>query len=83
MLNSRLLVQRGYGKLFDETFSSASVGYKKPQEEFYEYVIARIPFEKKDVLYWDDDPKHIEVAEKLGMPSNLYTTVDDFRATVK
>ncbi len=78
-----LLQARGLGRLFDATFSSASVGFKKPQKEFYDYLFAHIPHKREGVLYWDDDPEHIAVTEQLGIPSRLYTTFDDFSATVK
>ena len=77
-----LLETRGLVKLFDSTFSSSIVGYKKPQKEFYEYMLAHIPERKENVLYWDDDAEHIAISEGFGMPSRLYTTFDDFVATM-
>lgn len=77
-----LMNVRGLGVLFDRVFSSSSVGAKKPQKEFYEYIFERIPETKEQTLYWDDDAEHVSKAREQGIRANLYTTFEDFSAAM-
>lgn len=74
----------GFTREFDEIFSSAYIGYKKPQSEFFEYVLKSLPanLEKNEVSYWDDDEKHVEAAQQFGFQANFYTNLEDFREKV-
>ncbi|MFA7309911.1 MAG: HAD-IA family hydrolase, partial [Candidatus Paceibacterota bacterium] len=77
-----LMNTRGLGKLFDQIFASCFVGAKKPEERFYDHVFEHIAQPKLKTLYWDDDEKHIEAATRLGIPSMLYTSFDEFSSTM-
>ena len=61
----------GYNTAFDKVFSSAYTGHKKPSSEFFDEIMAYFKardtsIDKKDVLFWDDDPENIEGAEIYG-----------------
>jgi putative hydrolase of the HAD superfamily len=77
-----LMIDRGLGEMFDAVFASYGIGAKKPEKEFYDYIFSHIPESRETVLYWDDDAGHIGVAETLGIPSRLFTTVADFRSAL-
>lgn len=70
----------GFGDLFDEVFSSADIGLKKPQQEFFEYIYKKINngFTKEEILFCDDEPKHIEEAERFGFKGHTYKKFEDF-----
>jgi FMN phosphatase YigB (HAD superfamily) len=48
----------GFEALFDHVFSSADIGYKKPERKFYEFVLHKIKNEYTiypcEVLFFDD-----------------------------
>jgi len=68
--------------MVDGIFSSAYLGVKKPQREFWEAVLSKIqPATKEDVLVWDDDEENVASAKEFGFPAELYRGFDGFVAT--
>jgi len=50
--------KRGLGEWFDKIFSSAYIGYKKPDPEFFQSILDESGvIEKINITYWDDDEK--------------------------
>jgi len=74
----------GLKKYFDGTFSSAELGFMKPQQEFwasiYEYLGEP---NKSEVLVWDDDEKNVTSAKSFGFRSELYSDVDSYEKRIK
>jgi len=66
--------------LFDHVFSSAEIGFKKPQKEFYEEVLKELKekygIDVDEVLFFDDSQGHIDEARKLGIDARLYEGVE-------
>ena len=54
-------------KEYDYVFLSFELGVKKPNKEIYKYVIDKVPFEKENILFLDDDIKNINAAIMEGM----------------
>lgn len=54
-------------KEYDYVFLSFELGIKKPNKEIYKYVIDKVPFEKENILFLDDDIKNINAAIMEGM----------------
>lgn len=75
--------QMGLGSLFDEIFSSAYIGFCKPQKEFFLYVINTVKIKSEETLYFDDDEKNIESAQNMGIHSYLYKDFSDFEKALK
>lgn len=73
----------GFGELFDGIFSSAEVRNKKPEPDYYEFVLqvlqAQHGIEKNDIIYIDDTASHVEGAKAVGIKSYLYTEFDAFK----
>lgn len=71
----------GFRHEFDDIFSSAYIGFKKPQYEFFEAVMEELPkgTAKHEVLFWDDDEKHVAGAKQFGLLAELYTGFEDFK----
>jgi len=61
---------------FDEFFSSADLGCKKPEELYYKKVFTsiggKLPVKKKEIFFIDDDAKNIEGAANFGFQTFLY-----------
>ncbi len=68
-----------FSEYFDSVFCSCEIGYKKPQEEFYEYILSSLNVsDPNKVLYFDDAPESIESAASLGIRAYLYHSIEDF-----
>lgn len=74
-----LLNEMGLGQLFTKAFISASVGYKKPQPEFFKHILSELKRDAREVLYWDDSKSAIETAKNLAIKAELYTNFDAFK----
>lgn len=74
--------EMGFKEIFDDFFSSADIGSKKPEIKFYEDVLniisERDGLQKEDILFIDDSRENIEAAAKFGIKSWLYSDFDDF-----
>ena len=70
----------GFEGLFDYVFSSAEIGFKKPQKEFYEKVLKELKkkygIETDEIIFFDDSQGHINEAKKLGIDGRLYKGVE-------
>ena len=79
-----LLDKVGLKNFFDGVFSSAQIGYKKPQQEFWSVVYKQIGVpEKSEVVVWDDDQENIESAKNFGFVSEFYSDFDSYESRMK
>lgn len=74
--------EMGFKKVFDHIFSSAEIGYKKPEREFYEFIFNWInktkSVAKEEIFYIDDSQEAINAANTYGINSRFYANFDDF-----
>jgi FMN phosphatase YigB (HAD superfamily) len=63
--------------VFDRFVLSYEVGERKPHPKIYRAAIEAAGFSPEEVLYTDDRADLIEEAERLGIPSLLFTGVAD------
>jgi putative hydrolase of the HAD superfamily len=69
---------------FDGVYASAHLGYKKPDQQFFEKVLENIPnIPKNEILFWDDRPTNIEAGKIFGVNAELYTTFENLREKMK
>ena len=67
------------GKRFDGIFSSAHIGYMKSDPAFFENVLQQLSgIQAHEVLFWDDSPDNIAMAQQVGLQAEVYTTFADF-----
>ncbi len=70
----------GLKNFFDDLFSSAKLGYAKPQHEFWSAIDSSLKQPKRsDVLVWDDEETHVTAARTFGFSAELYTDFDSFK----
>jgi len=62
---------------FDEIYDSAKVGYKKPDPNFYNFILGQINCNAQEVLYFDDTLSLINESSKLGIKSIHYKSLND------
>ncbi|MEK7574668.1 MAG: HAD-IA family hydrolase [Patescibacteria group bacterium] len=68
----------GLAKLFDGIISSNIVGFKKPQREYFEYILKVTGCGPEEILFWDDRPVNIEQAFEFGFHAHLYENFEKF-----
>src|SRR3989344_1241448 len=79
-----MLDKMGFAYAFDKTYSSAHLGHKKPNREFFEKIAKDFKnIKKEEILFWDDDAKNIEGAKDFGINAELYISVEDFKQKMK
>ena len=78
--------EMGFGKIFDGIFSSSDIGFKKPQKEFYEYILKNLKdkhgFNAAEIMFFDDEQKNIDGAKKLGIDAYFYKSFKDFEKVI-
>ena len=72
------LIHRGLGSSFDEIFSSAFLGCKKPDPEFFRKIAGLIGESQDSILFCDDDEENLSEAEKSGFMTYRYTDFETF-----
>ncbi len=72
--------EMGLGKVFDFIISSSDIGFKKPQKEFFDEIIKKLPnIKKEEVLFFDDRVEHIKAAKEYGFNAKQYTNIKDLQ----
>jgi HAD superfamily hydrolase (TIGR01509 family) len=78
----KLLTDHDLSGLFDEIIISSEVGVSKPSKEIFAIALERLVVTPKDALFIDDNSSHTTAAEKLGIPSIQFTSVDQLAAAL-
>ncbi len=73
--------------VFNGVFSSADLGCKKPDPQFFDRLLKRIDpkreIPRKEILFWDDTEANIKAAKDLGIQAYLYTDLTAFVETME
>lgn len=78
-----LLDDLDLAKHSDEAFFSCDLGVTKNEKAFFEKVLLALNAKPQEVIYFDDDPKNIEVAQDLGINAKLYRDIDSVKEGLK
>lgn len=73
-----MLEHMGFADVFENVYSSAHLGLKKPAVEFFSKVVDDLGCQKDEVLFWDDDQQNIDGAKEYGINAEFYTDYDSF-----
>ncbi|OGG71896.1 hypothetical protein A3E65_02420, partial [Candidatus Kaiserbacteria bacterium RIFCSPHIGHO2_12_FULL_56_13] len=74
----------GLKNFFDGAFSSAELGFLKPQPEFWSAIHNHLGKpDKSEVLVWDDDKENVESAKSFGFHSEFYSGLDAYENRMK
>ncbi len=75
-----MMNKMGLGKMFDKAYSSAYLGYKKPDQEFFLKIYNELKnIKKSEVLFIDDTLENVKGGEKFGFNADLFTSLDNLR----
>jgi len=76
-----------FEKIFDHLFSSCDIGYKKPEKEFFEFILGKIKndysIESHEIMFFDDSKWHIDIAKSLSIDAYFYDDFEKFEKLVK
>jgi putative hydrolase of the HAD superfamily len=78
-----MLDHMGFKEAFDNIYSSAHLGLKKPAVEFFAHVVDSLGVSKEEVLFWDDDMANIDGAKSYGINAEFYSDYDSFISTME
>ena len=79
-----MLDKMGFNKIFDKSYCSALLGYKKPDQNFYQKIFSDLEnIKKEEILFWDDKVENVQVAKDFGIQAEIYTTFEDFKEKIK
>jgi putative hydrolase of the HAD superfamily len=73
----------GLQNVFDKTYSSAHLGHKKPNKEFFQKIYAQLKnIKKNEILFVDDSVENIEGAKKFGIETDFYTSLKNLKKKI-
>jgi putative hydrolase of the HAD superfamily len=70
------LQKADYYSVFDKVYASNLMGYSKPQEEFFNYILKEENVKPEEVVFIDDSIENINSARKIGLKTILF---DDYK----
>jgi len=68
---------------FDEVFSSARVGARKPDRVFFDHIVKKMRVKPDETLFGDDDEENVQAAAAFGFRAERYTGFDKFSARMR
>ena len=81
---ARYLIERTDLKHYiDEFFISAHLGVKKPESHFFQKILDKLAVAPSKIVYWDDDEKNVECAQRLGIQSHVYKDYTSFTKQIR
>ena len=65
--------------LFDKVYLSHQIGLRKPNSETFEWVLKDAGILAQETLFVEDSIQHIEIANKLGIQTQLWVSNEPFK----
>jgi len=73
----------GLKDFFDGVFCTNEIGYKKPQQEYWQTIYVQLGNPNKEtVLCWDDEEKHITAAKEFGFSAEIYKNYTEYEEII-
>ncbi len=69
--------------IFDKKYFSNEIGMKKPNKDFFEYVLKENNLKAEECVFIDDAPRNIDVANEIGMNGILYLSPHQLEKKLK
>lgn len=77
----------GFEELFDHVFTSAEIGHKKPENEFFRHILdylwSEYAIRPDEILFFDDMLEYVDAAKKAGIDAQLYDGFEGFESKIK
>lgn len=78
-----LLEGMRFADYFDEVFFSYDLKVTKKDIQFFEYVVNVLGIKPAEIMFFDHDPKVVELAKKIGIEAYLYEDIDTLKKYVR
>ena len=75
--------EMGLGAVLDGIFSSSTLGFRKPDLEYYHAVQRELGLDSSEILFWDDTLKNVEAARAALWNAELYTSLEGFETVIR
>ncbi len=69
--------------IFNKKYFSNEVCMKKPNKDFFEYVLKENNLKAEECVFIDDAPRNVDAANELGMKGILYLSPDQLEKELK
>ena len=72
----------GYDALFEQAWYSHKIGFRKPNEDIYEFILKEAGLNAEETLFIDDSFNNIETAKALGIQTHLllpYESIEELK----
>lgn len=66
-------------EVFEEIYSSARIGIKKPDRKFFEFISADLSIPFNQIIFWDDKQSNVDSAKSLGIHAFLFEGLDKIK----
>lgn len=63
-----------FESIFDKIYSSNLIGFKKPNIQYYAYILNDLNEDPANIIFYDDGQENIDSAKLLSINSNLYNS---------
>jgi len=68
---------------FDYCFFSHELGYVKPDREIFEAVLSKIPVDRSEIIYFDDNELNADAARECGIESYTVKGFDELKQRMR
>lgn len=68
--------EMGLNKYFEKTYSSSLIGYTKPNEKFFNFILSDLNTNPENIYFYDDRQENVDAAKRLGINSSVYKIGD-------
>lgn len=79
----RCVTEWGLPSLFDHCFASHLLGCVKPDGRIFEIVLSRIPRDRSEIVYFDDNAPNVRAAGECGIEAHLVKGFPELRRAVE
>lgn len=73
-------LENGDYRFFDRVYASHQVGYLKPDDDFFHYILKKESISPQEIFFVDDSFENVLAAQKLEIHSVLFTNAQDLQS---
>jgi HAD superfamily hydrolase (TIGR01509 family) len=67
---------------FEHKFMSYEIGFSKPDHRIYKYIISKLPFEPKNMIFIDDKKSNVDAAVDSGLNAIHFINYDNLKKSL-
>ncbi len=67
-----MIDEMGFGAIFDKVYSSNFIGFKKPETQYYKYILDDLNENPDNIIFYDDSQANVESVKLMGINFYFY-----------